>query len=602
MPFNPESLSSLEQQEALKPKTGLEGFYTPEFQKTLKTHPKPFVSILQNDPTAYKTIADIIGEDKARQVQLHSAPTTNEKNPENYSEDPTTAQIQKAIYDNLGISVNTDSNGFLKKLIKGCIDGLIIWNVELIQQIREKWLSTFLSQVVSQFATTDWWKKLFAKIWDDIGNIFSLDAYKTWKTGSEYIWMIWGAGLAGWALKKWWKALAETGAKVAIKAEWKTLVSSALETTGKWMVKTGEVLQVPYKAVEKVTGATIDLAWKWVRAGTEALNKVPWVNKVASAVKSNVARIVVGEWARVVASRETPTSLKYQIWAVWDDVSKIKPFEKWEWKPVVEDMKTPVEEPKIPEPKVEKKELGFDISNNPVYKENPFLEQYADVLWDLKPSDIISDIGTQGFIVKPEKLKGYIAKIERPNAVDSVLKEFDLHNEAYNIWRKWRKEGSIPENIYVPKVDIPKWVDSWLILIEQIQGQSLHTKSLIENAYKTRKGAEPLTQAEKETVSNFTDWEAKRFIMEKYNMSSADAFKVIELYSVDYLWPYLYDRMRPTFKTDLSKALAYLQNQVPWINHIDIHPWNIMVTNDGKIYIIDWWRAKITNVPSPTNP
>ena len=53
MPFNPEKLSSLEQQEAPKPKTGLEGFYTLEFQKTLKSHPKPFVSVLQNDPTAF---------------------------------------------------------------------------------------------------------------------------------------------------------------------------------------------------------------------------------------------------------------------------------------------------------------------------------------------------------------------------------------------------------------------------------------------------------------------------------------------------------------------------------------------------------------------
>jgi hypothetical protein len=125
MPFNPELTPSLEQEKALKPKTGLEGFYTPEFQKTLKTHPKPFVSVLQNDPTAYKTIADIIGEDRAREIQVKQPPS-NENNPDNYSEDPTTGQIQKAIYENLGISVNTDSNGFLKKLMKGCIDGLII--------------------------------------------------------------------------------------------------------------------------------------------------------------------------------------------------------------------------------------------------------------------------------------------------------------------------------------------------------------------------------------------------------------------------------------------------------------------------------------------
>ena len=153
MPFNPDNLSSLEQQELLKPRTGLEGFYTPEFQKTLKSHPKPFVSILQNDPTAYKTIADIIWEDRAREIQAKQPPQ-NENNPDNYSEDPTTAQVQKAIYENLGINVSTDSNGFLKKLIKGCIDGLIIWNVELIEQIKKRWLWTFLWEVVSQFKTT----------------------------------------------------------------------------------------------------------------------------------------------------------------------------------------------------------------------------------------------------------------------------------------------------------------------------------------------------------------------------------------------------------------------------------------------------------------
>lgn len=60
MKFNPENPSSLEQQKPLKPKTGLEGFYTPEFQRTLKKNPKSFVSVLQDDPAAFKTIADII--------------------------------------------------------------------------------------------------------------------------------------------------------------------------------------------------------------------------------------------------------------------------------------------------------------------------------------------------------------------------------------------------------------------------------------------------------------------------------------------------------------------------------------------------------------
>ena len=43
-------------------------------------------------------------------------------------------------------------------------------------------------------------------------------------------------------------------------------------------------------------------------------------------------------------------------------------------------MKSTMEEIKPSELKLEKKELGFDITKNPVYKEYSFLEKYADVL------------------------------------------------------------------------------------------------------------------------------------------------------------------------------------------------------------------------------
>ena len=60
MPFNPDTFSSLEQEQQLKLKIGLEDFSNSETRNTFKNYPKPFVSILQDDPTAYKTIADII--------------------------------------------------------------------------------------------------------------------------------------------------------------------------------------------------------------------------------------------------------------------------------------------------------------------------------------------------------------------------------------------------------------------------------------------------------------------------------------------------------------------------------------------------------------
>jgi hypothetical protein len=55
-----ENILSLTSQEVLGSKKNLEGFYTPQIQKTLKKNPELFISILSNNPTTYKTIADII--------------------------------------------------------------------------------------------------------------------------------------------------------------------------------------------------------------------------------------------------------------------------------------------------------------------------------------------------------------------------------------------------------------------------------------------------------------------------------------------------------------------------------------------------------------
>ena len=161
---------------------------------------------------------------------------------------------------------------------------------------------------------------------------------------------------------------------------------------------------------------------------------------------------------------------------------------------------------------------GFDFPNNPAYMEYPFLEKYVDILGNLNSSSIISDIWTQALIVKPEKLMGVVAKIERPNAIDKVIVEYYLHNKAYTIWETGKDRGLIPENVYIPKISIPSWVDTWFVLIEQILWQSLHTKALIDNAYKSIQYAHPLSQIEKEEVYHLSDGDAKRYIMKKYGL------------------------------------------------------------------------------------
>ena len=582
MPFNPDTFSSLEQEQQLKLKIGLEDFSNSETRNTFKNYPKPFVSILQDDPTAYKTIADIIWEDRAREIQAKQPQNHNEKNPDTYSEDPTTAEIQKAIYDNLGISVNTDSNWFLKKLIKGCIDGLIIGNIELIEQIKKRWLWAFLWEVVSQFKTTDWWKKLFSKIWDDIGNLFSLDAYKTGKTGSEYIGMIGWAGLAGWALKKWWRAVAETGAKAAIKAEWKALASSTLETTGKGMTKTGEVLQMPYKAIDKATGKVIDGVWKSIKVGTETIAKIPWAQKLATTIKGNVARIVAGEGARIVASREIQPSLKYQIGAIWDDVSKIKPFDKGEGKPIMEDMRNGIEEPKTPEPKVEKNELGFDISKNEIYSQWQYshLKDYAEFLWELKEWDILGH-WVNATVVRHPTIEWYVVKIPKKGR-DDIVKEAHKHNSAILALEKWVENKAIPDILEIPEILLKTENQKWYFLIKRIDWQSIHTKFLREHP--DLKSV--FKDIPKEKLDKMTDEQVWRVAMDYGKGSELWVDKMYNL--IDFEFGSFTKEFLQKNYPEAKKVVEYLEaNGLP---HNDLHWWNYMVWNDGKLYLIDFWK------------
>ena len=585
MPSISENIRSIDGEKVLKPKTGLEGFYTTEIQKTLRSHPESFVSILKSDSTAYKTIAEIIGEDKAKNLQLQNPPT-NEKNPDSYSDDPTTAQIQKAIYDQLGISVETDSNGLLKKLMKGCIDWLVVWNIKLIEQIKKRGLAAFLSEVVSQFSTTEGWKKLFAKIGDDIGHILSWDPYKTGKTGSEYVGMIGWAGLAGWALKKWWKSLGEVGAKVAAtNTVWETLGSKIIHNTArgmewlwKWTVKAGEVLQVPYKVIDKATGATIDGIWKWLRVGVESVVNIPSVQKITTAVKGNVARIVAWESARVVAAREAPISLKYQIGAVGDDVSKVKPFEKWEWK-------LSGEEPKISEVRPEKKELGFDIAKNEVYSKWQYanLKEHAEFLWELKEGDILGH-WMNATVVRHPTREGYVVKIPK-RWWDDVVKETMKHNKAYITLRQWKKEWMISENIEIPEIQLSTEQKSWYFLVQKVEGQSLHTRFLREH---------PDLQVvfkdiPKDTLNKMTDEQVWRVSMDYGKRSEFwvnKMYNLIDLESSTFTKEFL-QKNYPEYR----KALQYLEEK--GIQHNDLHGWNFMVWNDNKLYLIDFGKASI---------
>lgn len=461
--------------------------------------------------------------------------------------------------------------------------------------------------------------------------------------------MLGWAAIAGWALKKWWRAVAETGAKVAITASlWETLwakvaygTAKTVEWIGKWTVKIGEILQVPYKVTNKMAEAIImppiNLVWKWLKIGVELSGKVPWVQQVATLVKWSVVRVLAGEGARIVGSRDAPSLPKYQIGAT-GDIGKVKPFEKWEWKPIVEESKVsekPNSERRIID--VPKTLISFEefeklpwwwhshtkadllkmyenykefVSLTPkeqsarIYEFHSYLDEkivwqlaYNDVLWAWNFWIVIKDWNNPqlAFKINKDLAKGTLeasihnrvsALIEAANAPEgSILRK--QYKADYGVDIIWKP----PANVDVPRIRV--W-DKWQFTMKAIDGESVLTKMFSEKQWFN--WYEWVLEAVKRSYPHgykFTDYELYR--------AMADIYKFWE-------W-HLKDRIRDPELQQLKKFTAsYVGHNAPQIATLDdflirngihqwdLHWWNIVVPHSEpwKVYLIDFGEAVLS--------
>lgn len=410
--------------------------------------------------------------------------------------------------------------------------------------------------------------------------------------------MLGWAAIAGWALKKWWRAVAETGAKVAITASlWETLwakvaygTAKTVEWIGKWTVKIGEILQVPYKVTNKMAEAIImppiNLVWKWLKIGVELSGKVPWVQQVATLVKWSVVRVLAGEGARIVGSRDAPSLPKYQIGAT-GDIGKVKPFEKWEWKPIVEAAK-------MPEVKVS--ENPKRLYEDPEYT---FLawdeyQKLREVLPNLLQRDIIWE-WLNGIILKhPDTSK--VIKIAKPNW-DKLAQEF-LNQKGFTIGLRDLKkqlEGTadyeLLKKFNIPNIDKVKWAE-WIYEMEKINGINFKTYATIKYYQEALKDLPEgwhhwMTDNE---ITVFLEWRGLKVYPKNWTEMNERWWDTVDrhfLVDLESEWNKLLRSEGVDKVVNLLRQNGY--------NHGDYHWWNAMITPDWNIYIIDFWRSKIPN-------
>jgi len=218
-----------------------------------------------------------------------------------------------------------------------------------------------------------------------------------------------------------------------------------------------------------------------------------------------------------------------------------------------------------------------------------FLEKYKDILWeDISIKDVVWE-WTQAIIMKHPINESLVIKIAKEWKVDDIVQEFNNHKLFFDTWRKWIKGWALEENIRIPKVIL--WEKNGYFIMEKIEWQSLYSKTLLKRFDKK------LNDNDREILLTLEDKQVREFLKDKFWETDEYLDMLIEDYSAEHLADLLWtshNYIRKNWKswdTPLSNTLKYLEKQ--WISHRDLHPGNVMLDKNWKVYIIDFWRIRL---------
>lgn len=147
----------------------------------------------------------------------------------------------------------------------------------------------------------------------------------------------------------------------------------------------------------------------------------------------------------------------------------------------------------------------------------------------------------------------------------------------------------------IPKVILvetdAKWLGSPFIIMERIFGGTLN--DLLQSGNETEKEEQIRTFAELFVKLHSTDWAKTDKIPDEYfQVSPRDMFlqrlegsrKWVSDNAVEYLLPLIYWLQENQDKISFEKFS---------ILHGDFHPMNILVNNEGELFVIDWTAARL---------
>ena len=515
-----------------------------EYLKLAKENPYKLTEEIKKNPKTEPLLRQILWDTEYERIK--------DLNPNKLSEDTNIAKMQWEIYSFVDINPETDRNPTKDKFIKWLIDSIIVGNAELAMKIIEtKW--AILKNMIQEIFSWEWLKNIAEWFWKSVMELFSGDAYKTGKSLGE-LGLITVGSWAGWfVLKRLWKWMIKTGEDMTKKLWKETIVSQGLQKWWKGVEVLWKVVQAPYNIVE----AWVKKVWWAIRDGvrwtSEAIGNISSVQKVAEPLKRviseskeklsegsrRVMEITKERAKEVLSLASVPIlvgskdgiwgiwKLRGQIWAVGNDISKIKPFDKENWKSVVEESKVSEklnsERKVIDIPKIvisfeefeklpwwwnlHSKEDLLQMYNNykefislspeqqsaRIYKLHTFLNKetlwrltYHDVLWagnwwivikDLSNSQLAFKVNENvaKWVIEVNTHNRVVALIEAANAPDGSILRMQ-YKKDYGVDIIWKP----PANVDVPRIGRS---DKWQFTMKAIDWESVLTKMFSEKQW-----------------------------------------------------------------------------------------------------------------------
>ncbi len=259
--------------------------------------------------------------------------------------------------------------------------------------------------------------------------------------------------------------------------------------------------------------------------------------------------------------------------------------------------------------------MAEKLSDNSDYD---FLKDYKGVLWeDLTIGDIVWEWNNALILRHPNKTDK-VLKIAKPWRTDKLDVEFDIHM-LFRKWLKdlkkefkWTAEWDILENFNIPEIKSFGNID-WIYEMEKINWLSVKSiihldyykndlNNLPKDLYKWNFNNNLINFFEENWLSKknilrlkenwITDNEVKLFLENKWLKTYPEWKKYNKEQNKDYVQNLQKERFTNDFrKNEIIPFKEALEKN--WYYHNDVHWWNIMIDEEWKKYLIDFWNSEV---------